>query len=128
MKTLQKDIGVKGKALFHPARYALTGEMSGQDVTKQLSLVRIAEQNIESSVLNKDVVKVVGLKQRIDRLKAFLETIPEEYREAKTEEKKKKQKTEAKTNAIEKSNTPQSSADDAANQRASYDGPPITAL
>ena len=38
MKSIAKEMDLKGKGLFHPVRLALTGEMSGQDVTKQLSL------------------------------------------------------------------------------------------
>merc|ERR1712232_571259 len=39
MKQFSKDLGkgFKGQKFFHPLRLALTGEMSGQDVTKQLA-------------------------------------------------------------------------------------------
>jgi len=128
MKEMAKEINVKGKNLFHPTRFALTGEMSGQDVTKQLSLVSMAEKNIEENVLNSDVVKVVGLQERIAKLKAFLETVPEEFRQpkqAKKESKKGEAKAEESSKATEAA---VSKSDDAANQRANYDGPPITAL
>merc|ERR1711865_714293 len=39
MKGMAKELGLKGKCLFHPLRLAITGEMSGQDVTKQLALL-----------------------------------------------------------------------------------------
>jgi glutamyl-tRNA synthetase len=42
MKSVAKEMNVKGKRLFHPVRLALTGKMSGQDVTKQLSLLAMA--------------------------------------------------------------------------------------
>ena len=50
IKSMAKEMNVKGKNLFHPVRLALTGEMSGQDVTKQLSLLAMAER--EGSVDN----------------------------------------------------------------------------
>jgi len=126
MKTIAKENKVKGKALFHPARFALTGEMSGQDVTKQISLLSLAEKNIEDGVLNSDVVKVVGLKQRMERLKAFLDTIPEEYRQPNVEEKK---ATKGAKSSDSATTTPSiATAGEKVDLRANYVGPPITAL
>ena len=42
MKDMAKELGLKGKNLFHPARLAITGEFSGQDVTKQMTLLALA--------------------------------------------------------------------------------------
>ena len=54
---------------------ALTGEMSGQDVTKQLALVEYV--NGENVELN---CNIVSMTERIEILKNFLETIPEGMR------------------------------------------------
>merc|ERR1712151_57227 len=78
MKNLAKEYKLKGKSLFHPIRLALTGEMSGQDVTKQLSLLSMACQ--EDSVVDPQSVGLVSLHGRMNRLQAFIETIPEEFR------------------------------------------------
>ena len=128
MKTLSKEIKVKGKNLFHPARYALTGEMSGQDITKQLSLVSMAEKMIEQKTLNEDVVSVVGLGERMKRLKTFLETIPVEYRQPVVKDTSKagnKDSEKVKTDATAVTTETKIEKD---NERANYDGPPITAL
>jgi len=78
MKQLAKDLKAKGKNLFHPVRLALTGEMSGQDVTKQLALLSLA--TAEDSVVDQEKAGVVPLSDRIAHLKTFCETIPEEFR------------------------------------------------
>ena len=72
MKALAKEKGVKGKNLFHPVRLALTGEMSGQDVTKQLSLLALADR--PDSVINAESVGLVPFPERMSRLKKFCET------------------------------------------------------
>jgi glutamyl-tRNA synthetase len=43
VKTLGKDLGLKGKGLFHPVRLALTGRVSGPDIGDQLKLLALAE-------------------------------------------------------------------------------------
>ena len=78
MKNLAKELKVKGRNLFHPIRLALTGEMSGQDVTKQLSLLSIVSRPDDNPLLNTDMV--VTLSERMERLESFLETIPEQFR------------------------------------------------
>jgi hypothetical protein len=78
MKNLGKELKVKGRNLFHPIRLALTGEMSGQDVTKQLSLLSIVSRPDYNPLLNTDMV--VTLSERMQRLESFLETIPEQFR------------------------------------------------
>jgi hypothetical protein len=40
--TLGKEVGLKGKHLFHPLRLLLTGDMSGADVGAQLQLMHLA--------------------------------------------------------------------------------------
>ena len=81
MKSIAKEMEVKGKNLFHPVRLALTGEMSGQDVTKQLSLLAMATS--EGSVVNAESAGVVPFETRMERLKSFCESIPEEFRVSK---------------------------------------------
>lgn len=128
MKTLSKEISVKGKNLFHPARYALTGEMSGQDITKQLSLVSMAEKMIEEKALNEDVAKVVGLKERMTRLKAFLETIPDEYRQPVVKETAKSENKKSGKGKADSTAVGTETKNEKEDERANYDGPPISAL
>uniref|UniRef100_A0A7R9WGY5 glutamate--tRNA ligase n=1 Tax=Pseudictyota dubia TaxID=2749911 RepID=A0A7R9WGY5_9STRA len=125
MKNLSKELGVKGKNLFHPLRLALTGEMSGQDVTKQMALLAMASE--EDTCIDTEKAGVVTMKARMDHLKAFCETIPEEFRAPKPKENKKKAKAE------EKSSEPSTEAKAAATPAVAdpldtYEGPPITAL
>ena len=129
MKVLAKDFKLKGKNLFHPVRLALTGEFSGQDVTKQLSLLTMA--TAEDSVIVTESAEVVDFSARMKRLKAFLDTIPEEFRQSNTAEEKssvtrasQKNKSEVVENAITAPS--QSAIGDI--PKDSYEGPPITAL
>jgi len=131
MKNLAKERGVKGKNLFHPVRLALTGEMSGQDVTKQLSLLSMAVA--EGSVVDIEKVGVVSFAERMERLKSFCETIPEQFRVPTSSgdndnqaQEKKKSAESAKQNMGSKSesSTPASVSD----PKDSYEGPPISAL
>mmetsp|Transcript_4391 Transcript_4391/g.5600 ORF Transcript_4391/g.5600 Transcript_4391/m.5600 type:complete len:830 (+) Transcript_4391:102-2591(+) len=125
MKTVSKELKIKGKNLFHPIRLALTGEMSGQDVTKQLALVKMAK-----SVISDDVT-IIDVDQRINVLKTFLDTIPEEYRVApdtntqntKANETSKEKKTQKQDKQLSQQDT--SAIDD---PLSTYTGPPITAL
>jgi methionine--tRNA ligase beta chain len=130
MKTLAKELGFKGKNLFHPIRLAITGEMSGQDVTKQLSLLAMATKS--DSVIDRSKVGVVYFADRMERLKRFCETIPEDFRhpraasvkETKSESGKEKQSTKFDVPvAVGPSNSVS-----ATDPKASYDGPPISAL
>jgi glutamyl-tRNA synthetase len=128
MKSMVKELGFKGKNLFHPIRLALSGEMSGQDVTKQLSLLALATSG--DSVLDLEKNDVVALEDRMARLKAFLETIPEELRNPGDVKKAKDAKTEEKAAAAEqaKSEGSTQSTGGGADPMESYEGPPITAL
>eukprot|EP00934_Nitzschia_sp_Nitz4_P006156 Nitzschia sp. Nitz4//scaffold32_size149145//84049//86889//NITZ4_002885-RA/size149145-augustus-gene-0.39-mRNA-1//1//CDS//3329548087//6146//frame0 len=128
LKKIAKETKVKGKNLFHPVRLALTGEMSGQDVTKQLSLLTVA--TAEGSVVDPSKVDIVNISERMERLKAFCDSIPEEYR---TPVSAKAAKAAASndtsmgatgTNATGAVGSP-ISVDD---PKDSYDGPPISAL
>jgi len=125
-KSLSKELKVKGKGLFHPLRLALTAEMSGQDIPKQLSLLSMATG--EDSVIDQVNAGVVSLDDRILKLKAFCETIPEEFRAAKIVEKK---SNGAPKQAEKKSNS-ESAAVSATSATAdpidSYEGPAITSL
>jgi glutamyl-tRNA synthetase len=69
MKSVAKEMNVKGKNLFHPVRLALTGEMSGQDVTKQLSLLAMASG--DDTVVNAEAAGVVPIEARMEMLKSF---------------------------------------------------------
>lgn len=127
MKSIAKEMKVKGKNLFHPVRLALTGEMSGQDVTKQMSVLTMATG--EDSVINAEAAGVVPFDARMERLKNFCESIPDQFRvsqaaagdeSAKTEEKQSKDTT--------KTDAPKEVVTAAADPLDGYDGPPITAL
>jgi len=122
---LGKEYKVKGKCLFHPVRFALTGEMSGQDVTKQLSLLSMACQ--PESVVDTEAIGVVSFDERISRLKVFLETIPEEFRATKTKNDKKSEEVvkDEKKGATE---NPTQTSKVVADPKDTYEGPPITAL
>ena len=124
MKALAKEMNVKGKNLFHPVRLALTGEMSGQDVTKQLSLLAMAFQS--DSVVDVESIGAVKFDDRMKRLQSFCESIPEEFREPKSKDAK---QTDEKESVAKPETTrvaePSASVSDPAN---SYEGPPISAL
>jgi glutamyl-tRNA synthetase len=128
MKTLAKEMGVKGKNLFHPVRLALTGEMSGQDVTKQLSLLAMA--NAEDSVIDSGKGGVVSIKERMERLKAFCDSIPEEFRAPNAKEAQKDGNTAAKaaTKAQDESTSAGPTTAAPKDPKDEYEGPPITAL
>jgi glutamyl-tRNA synthetase len=65
IKALGARLGIKGKTLFHPARVALTGRMSGPDIGDQLQLAKAAEGVISPSYPLADV------KKRIDSLRTL---------------------------------------------------------
>jgi glutamyl-tRNA synthetase len=46
IKELGKDLGRKGKGLFHPVRLALTGSMNGPDIGDQLRLIHAARNAV----------------------------------------------------------------------------------
>lgn len=124
MKELAKEFKIKGKNLFHPIRLALTGEMSGQDVTKQLSLLAMACQ--EDNVVDAQAASVISFSERMNRLDAFLETIPEEFRAPRAKEEKK----EAKPTSNEEKETKVATAANpvSIDPKDTYEGPPIAAL
>jgi methionine--tRNA ligase beta chain len=130
MKQLGKDLNVKGKNLFHPLRLALTGEMSGQDMTKQLSILSMAAD--ENGCIDIAKAGVVPFNERIERLKMFCDTIPQEYRVPKTEDNKEidksnAQKPDDKINTSAKEESTNTSAQ-VVDPLDSYEGPPITNL
>lgn len=132
MKAIAKELGVKGKELFHPIRLALTGEMSGQDVTKQLSLVAMAFE--ADSPVDVQKINAVNLEDRMKRLRTFCDSIPEEFRTRRSTGNSSTQVVvngaeasyeKQNENMKESSNIRNASHDD---PMISYDGPPITAL
>jgi len=127
MKQIAKENQVKGKCLFHPARLALTGEMSGQEVTKQLSLLAMAAS--DGSAVNVESAGVVPFDERMERLRSFCETIPEEFR-SKPDSRSEEARGSAKDTSKGKSaaSMAETAAPAAADPLDSYAGPPITAL
>jgi len=126
MKQLSKDLNVKGKNLFHPLRLALTGEMSGQDVTKQLSLLAMVVGN-NGNVVDNEEVGVVSFEERMVKLKAFCETIPEEFQSPITTEEK--SRSSSKKSAAASVKTVAEAATPATiDPIDTYEGPSITAL
>jgi glutamyl-tRNA synthetase len=125
MKAMGKEIGVKGKCLFHPVRYALSGEMSGQDVTKQLSLLALAAA--EGSVIDSEKAGLVGVAERMERLRSFCETIPEQFRDSEKKASKEEKKTKEEAGEAAGS-LPVAAAAAAKDPKDDYEGPPITAL
>lgn len=68
VKDLGKELGKKGKGLFHPLRLAITGRMSGPDIGEQLQLLTWA-----SSLVPEDSsTSIIPLKDRIKLLKEVL--------------------------------------------------------
>jgi len=133
MKSMAKELKVKGKNLFHPVRLALSGEMSGQDVTKQLSLLAMATG--EDSVVNAKSAGVVPFEMRMEKLKAFCDSIPDEFRVSKDadggdEGSAKSQPKDAsmKTESMLAADTGWAAAPAVVDPFDSYEGPPITAL
>lgn len=143
VKLMAKEMNIKGKHLFHPVRLALTGEMSGQDVTKQLSLLAMAVQ--EGSVLNSESAGVVPFESRMERLKTFCDSIPQEFRsplatkegggdqESESAKKNSKGESVSSSAAVTSSSTAttvtsSSSGFSIDDPLTSYTGPPITAL
>jgi aminoacyl tRNA synthase complex-interacting multifunctional protein 1 len=125
MKQLGKDLKVKGKCLFHPVRLALTGEMSGQDVTKQLAMIATASD--ANGAIDQEKVNIVTIEERMSRLKTFCESIPEEFRAVKVEEKK-GDKDKTKAEAANSGKEVVSAAPAVVDLKDTYEGPPISAL
>lgn len=65
MKSVGDVLGLKGKALFHPIRFLLTGRMSGPDVGDQLRLLSLSK-----GIINQRE-EVIDLSTRINRLRTF---------------------------------------------------------
>jgi glutamyl-tRNA synthetase len=136
MKSLAKETKIKGKNLFHPVRLMLTGEMSGQDVSRQLSLLVLACD--PDSAVNGPAVGLVDFSTRMAQLRAFIETIPEPFRDASAADHNKSTKpndSQASTtvtgsaSASAATSSASSSTTSSTNDpRDTYVGPPITAL
>lgn len=127
MKSMAKETNAKGKDLFHPVRLALTGQMSGQDVTKQISLLAMA--SAPDSVIDASKANTVTITARMERLKQFCESIPEEFRAPAPKTEEKKAKVEAKAEGV-KSSVVAGGTEIAApkDPKDDYEGPPISAL
>jgi glutamyl-tRNA synthetase len=138
MKSMAKETGIKGRNLFHPLRLALSGEMSGQDVTKQMSLLSMACG--DNAIIDAKKAGVVDFAERMKRLEAFCETIPEQFRAPPVKEEKgvgNKDNKDGKGTFNGTTNekkggitTPSSSLSGSggADPMDSYEGPPISAL
>jgi len=127
MKGLAKDLGLKGKHLFHPLRLALTGEMSGQDVTKQLALT-FAFDSKGDAVVDREKAGIVNFDERIVRLKAFCDSIPEEYRTSKSTTKPTTDAKTAQQQQDSQTGAATTGSNDTTDLISTYEGPPITAL
>lgn len=123
MKAMAKEMKVKGKNLFHPVRLALTGEMSGQDVTKQLSLLAVAGK--DGSVVSGE--KIVDMATRMSKLKEFCDTIPEELHAPKAPEDKTPEAKEASSSSTAAA-VAEAAASSVSDPKDTYEGPPIQAL
>ena len=123
MKGISKELKVKGKNLFHPLRLALTGETSGQDITKQLSLLSMVSN--EGSPINQERATEVTLENRFELLKTFCDTIPDEFRAPKIVEKNKGKNEKPPESKEAKVTT---SAPASVDPLDTYEGPAITAL
>lgn len=64
MKNLGKELGLKGKGLFHPVRLCITGRMSGPEIADQLSMLA----NIDGTSSS---LQITPLASRMERLKNF---------------------------------------------------------
>lgn len=129
MKAIAKEMGIKGKCLFHPLRLMLTGEMSGQDVTKQLSLLALG--SAPDSVIDKEKAGLVEFSERMRRLKEFCMTIPEEFRappEVEPSQSQKKAIDDAATKAAESEAGVQATSGSVTDPKDTYEGPSISAL
>eukprot|EP00520_Triparma_pacifica_P006262 CAMPEP_0118671560 /NCGR_PEP_ID=MMETSP0785-20121206/22068_1 /TAXON_ID=91992 /ORGANISM="Bolidomonas pacifica, Strain CCMP 1866" /LENGTH=827 /DNA_ID=CAMNT_0006566455 /DNA_START=102 /DNA_END=2582 /DNA_ORIENTATION=- len=130
MKQLAQELGLKGKNLFHPARLAITGEFSGQDVTKQMTLVALASEF--GSAIDLQKTNVVPLEVRMELLRGFLETVPEEFRVPKKKEEKEEPKAgDVSTEASGKGKSGKNEVEGGKggdDGGAKYEGPPFSAL
>jgi glutamyl-tRNA synthetase len=71
VKNLGKELGKKGKSLFHPIRLAVTGTMSGPDVGDQLQLLSLSQE-----ILPSDSQEVIfKLDKRISTLKDYVSKV-----------------------------------------------------
>jgi glutamyl-tRNA synthetase len=135
MKSIAKHHGIKGKHLFHPIRLMFTGEMSGQDVTKQLSLLALGSD--PNGVIDAEKAGLVHFSERIRRLKVFCSTIPEEFHAIR---KLDKAAQKAKSSSVESSSSaqdnnasndavqPYTSTSSTVDLASTYNGPPISSL
>ena len=123
MKAMAKEGGVKGKNLFRPVRLALTGEMSGQDVTKQLALLTLATS--DKTIIDAKKAGIVPLSERMEKLRSFCESIPEEFRQPESKEDKNKKAADTTAAASVSTATTTEATKD---PKDDYEGPPITAL
>lgn len=70
MKSLGKNLKLKGKGLFLPVRLLLTGRLSGPDVGDQIKLLALSAAD-DQNWLNPDYTVAVSLSARIDALRSF---------------------------------------------------------
>lgn len=100
IKSLGKELGLKGKGLFHPVRFALTGRMSGPDIGDQIQLLAFA---FSSGVINPEY-KIVSLANRFEQLKSLnideAKVLAAQSSEQRALEKKQREEEQARLNAI----------------------------
>lgn len=129
MKRLAKELGVNGKHLFHPLRLALTGEMSGQDVTRQLALLELA---FESGVVDIEAMNAVSFEERMQRLRAFCESIPLEFRQPSNNASRTNlvatENAASTSSAVATGSGPSDQNISSSDPKDAYEGPPISAL
>jgi methionine--tRNA ligase beta chain len=103
--------------------------MSGQDVTKQLSLLVMATE--DNAIIDSDKTGLVDFPERMLRLKNFCETSPDEFRAKEKVEKAGEAKQASNEVSSEKKSETQSApsaAGSGADPMSTYEGPPISAL
>ena len=131
IKGIGAELGLKGKNIFHPTRLAMTGEFSGQEVTKQMSLLSLC--SAFGSAVDLEHTPVMPLEARMEILRSFVSTIPEEFRVAKKEEEEKVKETATRggnerQRAGRREEATATSSSSAGEQDQAYEGPPFSSL
>ncbi len=70
MKSLGSRLGLKGKHLFHPVRFLLTGRMSGPDVGDQMKLIALSRGIIRDDYMMNHIVDRINYLRNFSLLEA----------------------------------------------------------